>query len=397
MSKYDKNKGTGLSSLTGVLAKSKEMAGENPKLDIPLAKLVAHPKNEKIYKVEKVELLAKSIEEHGFLGAIDVYKKGDTYVIISGHRRTEAMRLLGRETIPALVRPQPANEYEETMLLIQANRNIREKSPIETAREIQEWMDALKQKHGIEGNSRVRNVNVGDETAETFGLSRRQVYNYIKLLTLIPDLQELTDKEAIPWKAILEAASLPEEVQVEIAEELKERLTLLNGNDEDIPKALNIDVVRNVVDKKKQAHLKAQEPLEAQVEYKEEESLPYKSYVPNETVVEEKNETYEEPSDDDNEERRNEEQRERDYQSTISNPEFLKTYNQLMNDPFGHVDNERPTKIVFKIDGVISKAAELISLYEQKEIGEEIIEDKEVVKEAIAKLKSIISKIEKVL
>ncbi|HEX2170980.1 MAG TPA: ParB/RepB/Spo0J family partition protein [Dehalococcoidia bacterium] len=48
--------------------------------------------------------LTESIRAHDLQNPINVYRVGDRYVIVSGHRRFEACRRLGRSEIPALVR-----------------------------------------------------------------------------------------------------------------------------------------------------------------------------------------------------------------------------------------------------------------------------------------------------
>ncbi len=50
-----------------------------------------------------VEGLAGSIREQGLMQPITVYADDDGYHLIAGHHRLEAFRLLGRETIPAMM------------------------------------------------------------------------------------------------------------------------------------------------------------------------------------------------------------------------------------------------------------------------------------------------------
>ena len=48
--------------------------------------------------------LAASIEEHGLLQPVVVRQTGERFELIAGHRRVEALRRLGRDYVPAIVR-----------------------------------------------------------------------------------------------------------------------------------------------------------------------------------------------------------------------------------------------------------------------------------------------------
>jgi ParB family chromosome partitioning protein len=55
-------------------------------------------------KLGDLDQLAASIEAHGLLQPIVVRQTGERFELIAGHRRLEALRRLGREHVPAIVR-----------------------------------------------------------------------------------------------------------------------------------------------------------------------------------------------------------------------------------------------------------------------------------------------------
>jgi ParB family transcriptional regulator, chromosome partitioning protein len=57
-----------------------------------------------------VDELAASIEVHGLLQPVVVRQTGERFELIAGHRRVEALRRLGREVVPAIVRRADADE-----------------------------------------------------------------------------------------------------------------------------------------------------------------------------------------------------------------------------------------------------------------------------------------------
>ncbi len=80
-----------------------------------------------------VETLVESVREHGILQPILVSPNGDDehYILVSGHRRLEAARQLGLETIPAIVRK--VDEKERLELALTENLQRRNLSSLEQA------------------------------------------------------------------------------------------------------------------------------------------------------------------------------------------------------------------------------------------------------------------------
>ena len=76
-----------------------------------------HPKNSEIYDLSNIEELVESINEVGLLQSIIVNEK---YQILSGHRRFEAIKILGWKEIDVEVKE--IDESETDFYLVQFNK-----------------------------------------------------------------------------------------------------------------------------------------------------------------------------------------------------------------------------------------------------------------------------------
>ncbi len=84
---------------------------------------------------ESLRELAESIREHGLLQPIIVRPEGDEYLIIAGHRRYEACKMIGLKQIASIVRPATDLETLEQALIENIQRE--DINPVEEARSYQ--------------------------------------------------------------------------------------------------------------------------------------------------------------------------------------------------------------------------------------------------------------------
>lgn len=181
--------------------------------DIPLNEIDKNPDNDKVFNMKEIELLATSIDEEGFSGAIEVYKKPDgRYEISSGHRRYKAMVLLKRLTIPCIIKDIPS-DFEKGKKLLLSNTLNRKLTPMDMARAI-DYYDKLLTQAG-------EKKNFIQQAMKFFGLSYPQVYRFQCLLKIIPELQEMANDPNFPFSAFRSAALLTEEGQKELYNQLK--------------------------------------------------------------------------------------------------------------------------------------------------------------------------------
>lgn len=140
-------------------------------LEIQLDRIFVNPNQPRKYFNEtSIKELADSINEHGLLQPIIVKETSKGYMLVAGERRMRAMKLLKRDSIPAIVREY--NEKFLTELAILENIQREDLTPIEEA---------------VAYRSIIKEFNIThDKLAEKIGKSRSYITNIIGLLRL-PD------------------------------------------------------------------------------------------------------------------------------------------------------------------------------------------------------------------
>lgn len=171
---------------------------------------------------EQTELL-ESIRANGTLVPIIVRSSSaGKYEIISGHRRVEACKELNVDTIPAIVK-ELTNE-EAIITMVDANLQRENLLPSEKAFAYKMKVEAMKRKAGRpqKNSSQVAtNIDTAAEIGQQLGESRDQVYRYIRLTNLIPELLKLVDEHRIAFTPAVELSYLPEHEQRILYEEIE--------------------------------------------------------------------------------------------------------------------------------------------------------------------------------
>lgn len=155
---------------------------QNSQFEIPLDKIKVNPYQPRtVWKEEELNDLAQSIRENGIIQPIIVRKIGDGYEIIAGERRYRASAIAGRSTIPALVRTATDEEMLELALVENIHRS--NLNAIERARAYQNFIKTF-------------SLNQ-TEAAQKLGEDRSVVSNYIRLLDLPQDMQEMISTDQL--------------------------------------------------------------------------------------------------------------------------------------------------------------------------------------------------------
>ena len=129
--------------------------------------------------------LLDSIQKNGLLNPIVVRKKKNRYELISGHRRKEAMELLGNRYINAIIKD--LNDDEAIIQMVDSNIYREKILPSEKALAYKMKLDAIKHQGKTSGTGCQKSRDIiGVE-------SGRQIQNYIRLTYLIPDIMKLVD------------------------------------------------------------------------------------------------------------------------------------------------------------------------------------------------------------
>jgi ParB family chromosome partitioning protein len=188
--------------------------------DIPLDDL--HPFKGHPFKVQNNEELERMIESIRKVGAITPALARPLpdggYELVSGHRRLEACRQEGLETMPVIVRDMTDDEAVITM--VDANLQREHILPSEKAFAYQMKLEALS-RQGQRTDLTSRQVGGKLESADLVSRdeSGRQVQRYIRLTHLIPELLEMVDEGKIAFTPAVELSYLlPEEQKLLLTE-----------------------------------------------------------------------------------------------------------------------------------------------------------------------------------
>lgn len=192
------------------------MINEQPKKKsalLPVSQLrtfEGHP-----YKVldnEEMDSLTESIKEQGILSPLVVRPlENGEYEVISGHRRLHAAEKAGLTEVPALIYHLDRNEA--ILAVVDSNLHREHILPSEKAFAYKLKMEALS-KQGKHTLSQVATktdtaAEIGKETGE----SRDQIFRYIRLTYLIPELLEMVDEGRIAFSPAVELSYLSEKEQ----------------------------------------------------------------------------------------------------------------------------------------------------------------------------------------
>ncbi|MCU9593865.1 nucleoid occlusion protein [Caldibacillus thermolactis] len=162
---------------------------------LPLEKIIPNrfqPRT--IFDEEKIEELAKTIHTHGMIQPIVVRSiENDHYEIIAGERRYRAVKKLGWDTIPAILKD--FNDKETASVALIENLQREELSPIEEAMAYNQLLEI----HGL----------TQEALAQRLGKSQSTIANKLRLLKLPKEVhdalltKEVTERHAralIPLK-----------------------------------------------------------------------------------------------------------------------------------------------------------------------------------------------------
>ena len=159
--------------------------------------------------------LVDSISESGIITPIIVRPKvGVGYEVISGHRRWEACKELGIESIPARV--EYIDDDEATSLMVNSNIQREHVLPSEKAFAYKMRMEALKHQGRATLGQVVPKLKYNRSEAvigEEVGESYKQVQRYIRLTYLIPSILQMVDDGRIAFNPAVEISYMTGEHQ----------------------------------------------------------------------------------------------------------------------------------------------------------------------------------------
>ena len=217
----------------------------------------------KVNNDEKMQEMVKSVKEYGVILPVIVRPKEDgTYEMISGHRRKRACELAGIKQIRCIVKD--LTNDEATILMVDSNIQREEILPSEKAFAYKLKLEAMKhqgKRIDLDEDATSLPMETKLRTDAKIGLengdSGTQVFRYIRLTYLIPELLEEVDNKRIAFRPAVELSYLAEDYQYvvlnklqydEVSPSLSQAITLKKMQQEG---TISEEKIENLLDKEK--------------------------------------------------------------------------------------------------------------------------------------------------
>ena len=174
----------------------------------------------KVVDDEAMLRTTESIAQYGVLTPLIARPLEDGgYEIISGHRRVHAAEMAGLTEVPVLVRDM--DDDAATVLMVDSNLQRESILPSERAFAYKMKLEAMKHQAGRPSQDNYSQLgnNIGklssEEMAEELGTSKNQIFRFIRLTNLIPELLDMVDQKQISFNPAVELSYLaPEEQEI---------------------------------------------------------------------------------------------------------------------------------------------------------------------------------------
>ena len=207
---------------------SREEAKLSKIRDIPISEIDEFPDHPfKVLMDEDMEQLVESIKRNGVMTPATVRLKEDgRYELISGHRRRKACELAGLETLKCEVKD--LSRDEAIIIMVESNLQRSTILPSEKAFAYKMRLEAMKRQAGRPtkdnyspmGNN-LEFATSRDELAEKVGESKNQIFRFIRLTELVPEILQMVDDRQIAFRPAVEISYLSEEQQYTLLEAME--------------------------------------------------------------------------------------------------------------------------------------------------------------------------------
>ena len=181
----------------------------------------------KVLDDESMQRTVESVEQYGVLSPLIARPRPEGgYEIISGHRRQHAAQLAGLDTLPVIVR----NMDDDAAVLLMVDSNLQRETilPSERAFAYKMKLEAMKHQAGRPTQDTYSQVgnNFGtlssEEMAEELGTSKNQIFRYIRLTNLVPELLDMVDEKKVSFNPAVELSYLDTNQQRDFLEAMQD-------------------------------------------------------------------------------------------------------------------------------------------------------------------------------
>ena len=189
--------------------------------EIPISEIDEFPDHPfKVLMDEDMEQLVDSVRRIGIMTPATVRQKEDgRYELISGHRRKRACEVAGFDVLKCEVKE--LSRDEAIIVMVESNLQRSTILPSEKAFAYKMRLEAMNRQGE---RSDLTSCPVGNKftsaskVAKEVGDSERQIFRYIRLTELVPEILEMVDEHLIAFRPAVEISYLSDEQQYTLLE-----------------------------------------------------------------------------------------------------------------------------------------------------------------------------------
>ncbi len=203
---------------------SREEAALSRIRDIPISEIDEFPDHPfKVLMNEDMEQLVESVKRNGVMTPATVRLKEDgRYELISGHRRKKACELAGLETLKCEVKELTRDEA--IIVMVESNLQRSVILPSEKAFAYKMRLEAMNRQGERSDltssplDNKLKGTTSAQQISQKSGDSQPQIYRYIRLTELVPEILQMVDDRQIAFRPAVEISYLSEEQQYTLLE-----------------------------------------------------------------------------------------------------------------------------------------------------------------------------------
>jgi ParB family chromosome partitioning protein len=189
--------------------------------EIPLSEIDEFPDHPfKVLMDEDMEQLIDSIKRIGVMTPATVRQKEDgRYELISGHRRKRASELAGFETLKCEVKE--LSRDEAIIVMVESNLQRSVILPSEKAFAYKMRLEAMNrqgERNDLTFCPVGNKLTSASEVSKEVGDSERQIFRFIRLTELVPEILQMVDERQIAFRPAVEISYLSDEQQYTLLE-----------------------------------------------------------------------------------------------------------------------------------------------------------------------------------
>ena len=195
--------------------------------DIPISEIDEFPDHPfKVLMDEDMEQLVDSIKRNGVMTPATVrLKENGRYELISGHRRKKACELAGLDTLKCEVKE--FSRDEAIIVMVESNLQRTTILPSEKAFAYKMRLEAMNRQGERTDltyspmDNKLKGTTSAQKISEKSGDSQPQIYRYIRLTELVPEILQMVDERQIAFRPAVEISYLSEEQQYTLLEAME--------------------------------------------------------------------------------------------------------------------------------------------------------------------------------